>query len=65
MLRDVVNEDLPILYEIQREPEGNARAAVAPRDEAAFLLHLREKLLLNEEVKIQAVEVLPYDGTTK
>lgn len=36
LLRDVTDDDLPILFENQRDPAANSMADVAPRDAAAF-----------------------------
>jgi len=38
-LRDVETADLPALFLIQLDPEGNRMAAVIPRDEATFYAH--------------------------
>jgi RimJ/RimL family protein N-acetyltransferase len=38
-LRDVVEGDLPTLFEHQRDPEAVAMAAFGPRDQAAFSAH--------------------------
>lgn len=38
-LRMVVEDDLPIFFEHQREPEANAMAAFAARERAAFMAH--------------------------
>lgn len=38
-LRPVVEADLPVLFEHQREPEGNRMAAFPPRDREAFFAH--------------------------
>lgn len=35
-LRPVVTDDLPVLFEIQLDPEGNRLAGVVPRDRATF-----------------------------
>jgi RimJ/RimL family protein N-acetyltransferase/uncharacterized cupin superfamily protein len=43
-LRDVVESDLPILFEFQREPESNELAAFPPRDLDAFMAH-RKKVI--------------------
>ena len=39
LLRDVLEADLPILFEQQREPEANEMAAFAARDQDAFTAH--------------------------
>ncbi|HEY2803099.1 MAG TPA: GNAT family N-acetyltransferase [Actinomycetota bacterium] len=38
-LRESEESDRPILFEYQREPEGNEMAAFPPRDEQAFAEH--------------------------
>lgn len=45
-LRYVTSSDLPILFEFQREPEGNAMAALPARDLHDFMAHWRK--ILNE-----------------
>jgi RimJ/RimL family protein N-acetyltransferase len=49
VLRDVVETDIPIFFEHQREPEANAMALFPARDEEAFNAHWR-KLLADENV---------------
>ena len=56
-LRDVVEDDLPILYRFQREPEGYQMAVVKSRDEGDFFRHWRDNILSNEEVKIKTIEI--------
>jgi RimJ/RimL family protein N-acetyltransferase len=38
-LRDVFEDDLPVLFEHQLDPEANRMAAFTPRDEKAFTEH--------------------------
>lgn len=45
MLRDVLESDLPILFEQQRDPEACRVALFPPRDREAFMLHWRTKVL--------------------
>jgi RimJ/RimL family protein N-acetyltransferase len=45
MLRDVTEDDLPIFFEHQREPEAHRMAAFAPRELDAFMLHWRTKVI--------------------
>jgi RimJ/RimL family protein N-acetyltransferase len=45
MLRDVTEEDLPIFFEHQREPEAHRMAAFPPRERDAFMLHWRTKVI--------------------
>lgn len=39
VLRDVTEDDLPILFEQQLDPDANRMAAFPPRDRDAFLAH--------------------------
>ena len=41
-LRAVADDDLPIFYEHQRDPEGVAMAGVPSRDEEAFFAHWKK-----------------------
>lgn len=45
MLRDVTEEDLPVFFEHQREPEAHRMAAFPPREHDAFMVHWRTKVL--------------------
>ena len=45
ILRDVRPDDLPILFEHQREPEGNRVAAFPARDREAFMTHWLTRVL--------------------
>jgi RimJ/RimL family protein N-acetyltransferase len=45
MLRDVREDDLPIFFEHQRDPEACRMAAFPPREHDAFLLHWRTKVI--------------------
>ena len=45
VLRDISDDDLPIFFEHQREPEANHMAAFPPRDRQAFMNHWRTKVL--------------------
>jgi len=45
MLRDVKEEDLPIFFEHQCEPEAHRMAAFPPREHDAFMLHWRTNIL--------------------
>jgi RimJ/RimL family protein N-acetyltransferase len=44
VLREVVEADLPIFYEHQRDPEAAAMAAFPPRDRDAFMAHWAKTL---------------------
>ena len=46
-LRDVIEEDLEIFFEHQRDPEANHVAAFPARDRDAFFTHWRTKVLDN------------------
>jgi RimJ/RimL family protein N-acetyltransferase len=39
VLRDVVEADLPVLYEYERDPQASAMAAFPSRDRDAFMAH--------------------------
>jgi RimJ/RimL family protein N-acetyltransferase len=56
-LRDVTEDDLPILFEHQREPEANRMAAFPARDRGAFMEHWRTKLLGNADGNKLAIVV--------
>ena len=45
MLRDVTQDDLPIFFEHQRDPEANRMADFPAREWDAFLAHWRTKVL--------------------
>jgi RimJ/RimL family protein N-acetyltransferase len=57
-LRDVTDDDLPILFEYQREPEANRMAAFPPRDWDAFQAHWR-KVLAD---KSNLAKIIELDG---
>lgn len=59
ILRGVTEADLPILFEFQREPEANEMAAFPARSEIEFFRHWRERILVNPDVIMQAIE---WDG---
>lgn len=61
VLRRVTEDDLPIFFEHQRDPEANRMAAFAARDRDAFMAHWREKVLVDESVVKRAVAVV-VDG---
>jgi RimJ/RimL family protein N-acetyltransferase len=56
-LRDVTGEDLPILYEHQRDPEATRMAAFAARDRDAFMAHWTTRILADETVLKRTVLV--------
>jgi RimJ/RimL family protein N-acetyltransferase len=55
-LRAVTDEDLPIFFEHQREPEATRMAAFPPRDRDAFMTHwtkiLRDETLITRTVVV-------------
>ena len=55
-LRPVIESDLPILFEYQREPEANEMAGFPPRDHDAFMAHWA-KILVDETAVAMAVVV--------
>ncbi len=57
LLREVTDEDLPIFFEHQREPEANRVAAWPARDRDAYELHWRTKGLGSAGVSKQAIIV--------
>ena len=58
VLRDVVEADLPILFEHQRDPEAARMAAFPPRDREAFTAHW-QKILANDEL---TKKTIVFDG---
>lgn len=56
-LRDVAENDLPIFFEHQRDPDASRMAAFPPRDWDAFLVHWRTKVLSREDVRKKAILV--------
>ena len=44
VLREVVESDLPVFYEHQRDPEAAAMAAFPPRERDAFMAHWAKTL---------------------
>jgi RimJ/RimL family protein N-acetyltransferase len=58
-LRDVLEADLPILFEHQRDPEANRMAAFPARDREAFLAHWRNNILGDAAV---AKKTILFDG---
>jgi RimJ/RimL family protein N-acetyltransferase len=45
VLREVIEEDLPILFEHQADPVAHRMAGFEPRDREAFMAHWHEKVL--------------------
>lgn len=54
LLRDVIEDDLPILFEHQLDPEATRMAAFPSRDRDAFMVHW-EKILCDETVIARTV----------
>jgi RimJ/RimL family protein N-acetyltransferase len=54
LLRDVVQDDLPIFFEHQRDPVANAMAAFPARDREAFMAHWA-KIPMNETAIVKTV----------
>ena len=57
VLRDVIEEDLSFLYQIQREPKGYEMGAFNPKSEEEFFLHWHEKILGNAEVTARIIQM--------
>jgi len=55
-IRPVREDDLPILFEHQRDPEANAMAAFPARDRDAFMAHWA-KILSDETLLADAIEL--------
>lgn len=56
MLRDVADDDLPILFEHQLDPDASRMAGVPSRDAGAFAAHWA-RILRDETVRVMAVVV--------
>jgi RimJ/RimL family protein N-acetyltransferase len=54
VLREVVESDLPVFYEHQRDPETAAHAAFPPRDHDTFMAHWA-RILANDSVVTRTV----------
>src|SRR5687767_13950541 len=50
-LREVTEDDLPVFFEHQRDPEANRMAAFPARDRDAFMAHWTTKVLPNPGAK--------------
>jgi RimJ/RimL family protein N-acetyltransferase len=50
ILRDVTDEDLPIFFDYQRDPDALAMAAFTSRERDAFIIHWRTNVLRPENV---------------
>jgi RimJ/RimL family protein N-acetyltransferase len=58
VLRDVVESDLPVFFEHQRDPEAARMAAFPAREEEAFMAHWR-KILADDAV---ATKTILFEG---
>lgn len=54
-LREVLESDLPVFFEHQREPEANRMAAFPARDRDAFMTHWTTKVLGQETAVVRTV----------
>jgi RimJ/RimL family protein N-acetyltransferase len=57
VLRDVLETDLPIFFEQQRDPEAGRMAAFPARTWDAFLTHWRTRVLVDPRGRVQTVVV--------
>lgn len=66
ILRQVVEEDLAVFYEHQRDDVATAMAAFPSRDRAAFVAHWHKRVLLSENLTRAVVvddQVAGYIGS--
>ena len=54
VLRDVIDSDVPIFFEHQRDPEATSMAAFPARDRAAFDAHW-QKILADDQLTAKTV----------
>lgn len=57
MLRDVTQDDLPIFFEHQRDPDANRMAAFPAREWDAFMAHWRAKVLGDASARKKTIVV--------
>ena len=57
MLRDVLEDDLPIFFEHQRDADARRMAAVPGREWGAFVTHWRTKVLAEPSATVKSVEL--------
>lgn len=57
MLRDVLETDLAIFFEQQREPAANRMAAFPAREREAFFPHWRDNVLANPSARVRTIVV--------
>jgi len=55
VLRDVIEEDLPVFFEHQIDKEATDMAAFPARDRKAFMQHWHGKVLTNEGISKQTI----------
>jgi RimJ/RimL family protein N-acetyltransferase len=56
VLRDVTDDDLPIFFAQQLDPDATSMAAFPARDRDAFMEHWRLHVLGDENVAVQTIE---------
>lgn len=56
-LREVTEEDLPILFDHQLDPEATRMAAFPPRDRDAFMSHWKQRILDDPDAVARTVLV--------
>jgi len=56
-LRAVIEADLPLFFEHQRDPEAATMAAFPPRDREAFMTHWHDRVLGNPESMVRTIDV--------
>jgi RimJ/RimL family protein N-acetyltransferase len=54
VLREVVEADIPVFFEHQRDPEANRMALFPPRDSEAFAAHW-QRILASDEVEKKTI----------
>ena len=54
VLREVIDSDLPIFFEHQRDPQANAMAAFPAREREAFMAHW-QKIRSDEKVVLRTI----------
>lgn len=57
LIRAVMESDLPVFFEHQRDPEANRMADFAARDRDAFMAHWTKKVLGDDSVVRRAIVV--------
>lgn len=57
MLRDVIEDDLPIFFEHQQDADARRMAAVPGREWDAFVAHWRTKVLAEPASTVRTVEL--------